>query len=122
MGPRPKENWHRIMLMEQTQEVPIVPHECSKCRIGSGSNNSDNVDVGPMQLEVDINDALVGATGVQFTEQVGIEIEPGIPYYFTSGILGGDNTQHVSRYGLRMQENESRWRRTALVRTTRSIV
>ena len=83
MGPRSKENWHRIMLMEQTQMVPRTPHETmlGKCRIGPGSDNSDNVDVGPMQLEVDINDALVGATGVQFTEQVGIEIEPGIPYY-----------------------------------------
>ena len=53
----------------------------SKCRIGSESDYSDNVDVGSMQLEVDINDALVGATGVQLTEQVGCEIEPGIPYF-----------------------------------------
>ena len=53
----------------------------SQCRIGSESDYSDNVDVGSMQLGVDINDALVGATGVQLTEQIGCEIEPGIPYF-----------------------------------------
>ena len=43
----------------------------SQCRIGSEDDYSDNVDVGSMKLRVDINDALVGATGVQLTEHAG---------------------------------------------------
>ena len=53
----------------------MVPRMLGKCRIGPGSDNLGNVDVGPTQLEVDIHDALVRATGVQFTEQVGIDRE-----------------------------------------------
>ena len=67
------------------------------CRIVPGSDdsgNSGNIDVGPTQLEVDMHDALVGATGVQFTEQVGVEVEPGMPYS-RRGILGEVNTTCV---------------------------
>ena len=45
------------------------------------ATRAEIIDIGPTQLEVDMHDALVGATGVQFTEQVGVEVEPGIPYY-----------------------------------------
>ena len=41
------------------------------CRINSEGDYSDNVDVESTKIGVDINDYLVGATGVQLTEYAG---------------------------------------------------
>ena len=99
---------------------PFTAKMLSKCRIGSESDYSDNVDVGSMQLGVDINDALVGATGVQLTERAGCEIEPGITYFKWYSRRGqykmcGDTECACMKTVVRR-------RRTTVVRRTRSII